>query len=107
MGNTSNDWWDLIPDNIRYLIIAGLFGGIGSGMFTLTADTSDRYHASTASRDFALRDTQIRHALEEIKDIKHTVQRIDDTHPPPDLIKRLDTLEAKVWSMQLEKAKKQ
>jgi hypothetical protein len=43
----------------RYLVVAALLSGAGGGLSALTADTSDRYKATQAKADFALRDERI------------------------------------------------
>ena len=43
----------------RYLVVAALLSGAGGGLSSLTADTSDRYKATQAQADFALRDERI------------------------------------------------
>ena len=71
-----------------YLALA-LAGGGGIATFT---QTSDRYHGADAMRDLALRDSEIRHMREKLDAFGTTLTRIDDTHPPPELIKALDEL---------------
>ena len=47
------------PDWFRYLVLAALLSGAGSGVVGLTKDTSDRYKGSDAKEDFAHRDREI------------------------------------------------
>ena len=57
-----------VSTRTMYLVIAALFSGIGSSISGLTADTSDRYYASDAAKDFSRRDrefTELRHKIEE------------------------------------------
>ena len=48
------------PVWFRYLVIAALFSGAGSGYIGITKDTSDRYKGADARADFAERDAEIR-----------------------------------------------
>ena len=48
------------PVWFRYLVLAALLSGAGSGLVGLTKDTADRYKGSDAKSDFAERDEEIR-----------------------------------------------
>ena len=48
------------PVWFRYLVLAALLSGAGSGVVGLTKDTTDRYKGSDAKADFAERDAEIR-----------------------------------------------
>src|SRR6056300_1575996 len=47
------------PNWFRYLVLAALLSGAGSGLVGVTKDTSDRYKGSDAKEDFAHRDKEI------------------------------------------------
>ena len=47
------------PSWFRYLVLAALLSGAGSGVVGITKDTSDRYKGSDAKEDFAHRDRDI------------------------------------------------
>ena len=87
-----------------WLVFVALLSGAGSGVVGLTKDTSDRYKGADAAKDFQSRDIRINYAIEEIRDLKRQVQKIDDTHPPPDLIARITQLEREVHELQLSYA---
>ena len=57
---TQGEWWDAVPTPIKWLIIGAMLSGVSSGAVNLNKDTSDRYHASTAAKDFAVRDARIK-----------------------------------------------
>ena len=87
-------------DNLFWgLISAALLSGLGSGVLTIT-QTEDRYYAEDANRDFELRDERILNIRREADQLRHWVQRIDDTHPPPSLIKRLDDHEERIRELE-------
>lgn len=87
-------------DNLFWgLISAALFSGVGSGVLTVT-QTEDRYYAADAARDLKVRDIEIRHLHDQYRELRTWVQRIDDTHPPPDLIKDIDDHEKRIRALE-------
>lgn len=52
-------WWDHTPTSIKFLLLGAILTGGAGNFMGLTQDTSDRYHASTAASDFAIRDKRI------------------------------------------------
>ena len=100
-GKTDNgplDW------NKLFLTLA-LLSGISGGVVGVTRDTSDRYKGADAARDFELRDLKINYLIDEVKTLRYTVQKIDDTHPPPDLVRRLTKVEDQIREIQLHHAR--
>jgi len=100
-GNTANG---LVDWNKLFLTLA-LLSGISGGVVGITRDTSDRYKGADARKDFELRDLKITYLIEEVRTLRNTVQKIDDTHPPPDLIRRVATLESTVHKIQMHHAR--
>ena len=49
-----------------WLLVLALGSGVGSGLLGLSQDTSDRYHASRAERDFKMRDERIQRLESEL-----------------------------------------
>ena len=93
-GNGNGDKRGVPPLHVILLYVSLSLGG-GSGALTLYS-TSDRYHQADSERDLALRDERILNLALRITDLKKQVQAIDDTHPPPDVLKHLDDLEARL-----------
>lgn len=88
----------------RNFIAAVLGLGIANGGLTLYG-TADRYYGETAARDFEIRDGKIDRNAGDIKDLERTVNRIDESHPPPELLARVAALETEVWALKLRMAK--
>jgi len=89
--------------NKLFLALA-LLSGVSGGVIGLTRDTSDRYKGQDAAKDFELRDLKITYLIDEVRTLRATVQKIDDTHPPPDLVRRVMILEQHMHKVQIRHA---
>lgn len=76
------------------VVISLLTGGTGSIYSLQTrsqfqAQVDDRYRSADAQRDLAIRDEKILSLRREFERLQHQVQKIDDTHPPPAILREL------------------
>ena len=78
---------------VRAVLGVALLVGGGSGTALFTADTTLRYKSDEAARDFKLRDQRIGYIEKRIESMSVTLRDIDESHPPPELIKDIDKLE--------------
>jgi len=65
MGEKNDDLASLSLWHKSVLVLA-LLSGAGNGFVGLTQDSSDRYHATTARQDLALRDSRINTLEKEV-----------------------------------------
>lgn len=88
------------------IVIAALLSGIGSGVYTFrTADemetkVTDRYHASTAAKDFALRDQSITYLHEQLIYIREELEHLERNIPPPAVANTLTDHEARIRTLE-------
>ena len=87
------------------IVYIALGVGGSSGLYTATS-TQDRYTATDAGKDFAVRDSRLTDLVRRVDGIEARVQRIDDTHPPPELIKEIHDLGERLRELELEIARK-
>ncbi len=60
MTEEKKDGAGVLDSNVpTWLVVVALLGGGTSSYIGLTKDTSDRYHATRAAQDFAVRDAKI------------------------------------------------
>lgn len=87
-----NDFGDRV---FRVVTAVALLFGAGSGGHSLY--TSGDYATHT---DLAIRDERINNIAERLGEVRRDVERIDETHPPPELIKRIDDHETRIRSVE-------
>lgn len=87
----------------RLLAFAVVVSLGGDGLSLLSS--ADRYPGETAARDFALRDARIERLESDVESNKRTITRIDETHPPPDLLKRIHKAESDIVAILIQQAR--
>jgi len=105
MGNTGGQIGNGLVDWNKLFLTLALLSGISGGVVGITRDTSDRYKGVDAEKDFEIRDLKITYLIDEVRTLRSTVQKIDDTHPPADLIRRVVALESAVHKIQMHHAR--
>lgn len=85
-NKANRDGLNAIGARTILLIVLGL-GGV-NGAATITG-TADRYTASNAASDLWARDQRMDYIQREIDQLTKQVNRIDDTHPPAELVKHV------------------
>ena len=106
MGDTDvQRWFDTkLGQSLLFVALAG--AGV-SGVKISVSDLNDRYHARTAAKDFALRDQRISGNSREIERLAAQVQRIDETHPPPELTSAIEDIRQRVRALELNEARRE
>ena len=89
-----------LSDNaLRAVVYVALAIGGGGGLYTIQSSQGG-YDAEDAVRELALRDERIARLQRDVERLEATVRGIDDTHPPPDLIRDLDDHEARLRDLE-------
>lgn len=91
-----------VPVWARFIVILALLSGLGSGTLSIVG-TADRYHGAEAEKDFALRDAEIKHLQEQYRELRQQVQRIDESHPPQELLEDIKDHERRLRTLERNK----
>ena len=98
-NKVGNDGLNTVSARTILLIVLGL-GGV-NGAATITG-TADRYPASQAASDLAARDQKMDFLQRQIDLLQIQVNRIDDTHPPVELVKQVTEAHRRIREVERE-----